>query len=65
MTIDDRLYMVRNYFEIWCWKHDVEVDTARCDEYIGTMYQIIEESKDVNWDADFDSFYDFMVENLV
>ena len=48
-----------------CWKHDVEVDTARCDEYIGTMYQTIEESKDVNWDADFDSFYDFMVENLV
>lgn len=65
MMIDDRLYMARNYFEIWCWEHDVEVDTARCDEYIGTMYQAIEESKNVNWDADFDSFYDFMVENLV
>lgn len=65
MTIDDRLYMARNYFEIWCWKYDIEVDTACCDEYIGVMYQSVEESKNVNWDADFDSFYDFMVENLV
>ena len=42
MTIDDRLYMARNYFEIWCWEHGVEVDTARCDEYIGTIYFMVE-----------------------
>lgn len=64
-TIDNRIYMMRVYFEDWCACKGVEPDTERCYEYVGAMYEGIEESKDVNWDADFDSFYDFMVENLV
>ena len=63
--IDDKLYLMRKYFEIWCLEHRIEVDTATCDEHMIEMYHAVEESKDVNWDEDFDSFYNFMVENLI
>lgn len=65
MMIDDKLYLMRKYFEIWCLEHRIEADTAKCDEYMIEMYHAVEESKDVNWDEDFDSFYNFMVENLI
>ena len=56
------LYLLRAYFERYCAEHNVEPDTDRCDQLMMTMY---EESNDVIWDADFDSFYDFMVRNMI
>lgn len=66
MKIDDRIYMMRTYFEGWCACKGVEPDTETCYEYVVAMYDGIEESNtDVNWDGDFDSFYEFMTENMV
>ena len=57
--MDENIYLVRQYFENYMWQHDIEVDTNVCDALMWIMYE------ECIWDADFDSFYDFMVENLV
>lgn len=57
--MDENIYLVRKYFEDYMWKHDIEVDTYACDTLMWIMYE------ECTWDSDFDSFYEFMVENLV
>ena len=57
--MDENIYLVRQYFENYIYKHDIEIDTNICDMLVGIMYE------ECTWDSDFDSFYEFMVENLV
>lgn len=57
--MDENIYLVRQYFENYMWQHDIEVDTYACDALMWIMYE------ECIWDSDFDSFYNFMVENLV
>lgn len=57
--MDENIYLVRQYFENYVNKYDIEIDTNICDMLMGIMYE------ECIWDSDFDSFYEFMVENLV
>ena len=57
--MDDNIYHVRKYFENYMWENDCEVDTYMCDMLMWVMYE------ECTWDSDFDSFYEFMVKNLV
>lgn len=57
--MDENIYNVRKYFEDYMWRNNYEVDTNICDMLMWIMFE------ECTWDADFDSFYEFMVENLV
>lgn len=57
--MDENIYLIRQYFENYMQRYNIEVDTNACDELMWIMYE------ECIWDSDFDSFYEFMVENLV
>lgn len=57
--MDENIYLVRQYFENYMTRYNIEVDTNTCDELMWIMFE------ECTWDSDFDSFYEFMVENLV
>ena len=57
--MDEKIYLVRQYFENYMTRYNIEVDTNTCDELMWIMFE------ECTWDSDFDSFYEFMVENLV
>lgn len=57
--MDENIYLIRQYFENYMQRYNIEVDTNACDELMWIMFE------ECTWDADFDSFYEFMVENLV
>lgn len=57
--MDENIYLVRQYFEDYMERYNIEVDTRVCDELMWIMFE------ECTWDADFNSFYEFMVENLV
>lgn len=59
IKIEDNLLFVRKYFETYMEENNYDVDTRMCDTLMLTMYEM------APWDGDYDTFYDFMVENLV
>lgn len=63
MVVDDKVCKLRAWFETYMDKKDMEADTYECDKCIMRFYTDAKE-KDL-WDGDYDSFYNFMVENRV
>ena len=57
--MDENIYLIRQYFEDYMQRYNIEVDTDVCDELMWVMFE------ECTWDADFNSFSEFMVENLV
>ena len=37
--MDENIYLVRQYFENYVYKHDIEIDTNICDMLVGIMYE--------------------------
>lgn len=57
--ISDNLILVREYFECYMIENRYEVDTYQCDRLMEVCYQ------EVEFDGDYEMFYNFMVENIV
>ena len=57
--ISDNLILVRKYFECYMIENRYEADTYQCDRLMEACYQ------EVEFDGDYEMFYNFMVENIV
>ena len=58
IKIENNLLLVRQYFETYMEDNNYEVDTLDCDTLISICYS------EADFDGDYDTFYNFMVENL-
>ena len=59
IKIENNLLLVRQYFEAYMEDNNYEVDTLDCDTLVSICYG------EADFDGDYDTFYNFMVENLV
>lgn len=59
IKVEENVPLVRRYFESYMEENNYEVDTLPCDTLMMIMYE------EIPWDGNYDSFYNFMVENLV
>lgn len=59
IKVEKNVPLIREYFESYMRENRYEADTYQCDTLILTMHKI------VPWDGDYETFYNFMVENLI